>query len=164
MVDRLPTLMGLLGVPASFLFGAWTPLLGILLAFIMLDILTGLAKGFYNRELRSRDMSQGMIRKMMIFVVLIVANSLDFIAFGGTPVAKTATLFFYISMEGLSILENLSLMDVPLPNFIKDHLLVMRDKNNNISITKNAEKIIIETKMSEATDTELKNDTERSEL
>lgn len=164
MVDRLPTLMGLLGIPASFLFGAWTPLLGVLLVFVMLDILTGVAKGFYHKELRSRDMSQGMIRKMMIFVVLIVANLLDFAVFGGVSVAKTATIFFYISMEGLSIIENLSLMDVPLPDFIKSHLLVMRDKNNNISITKDAEKIIIETKMTDAVDTEQKSETEKSEL
>lgn len=131
---KLQTAMGMFGIPLAFLFGSWTPLMGILLVFILIDILTGITKGFYRRELRSRNMSQGMIRKAMIVVVVIIANMLDIAMFGGLPVAKSAVITFYIGMEGLSILENLAQMDVQLPEFIERYLLVMKDKGNNVSV------------------------------
>lgn len=121
----------LIGVPLAFLFGTWTPLMGVLLVFIALDIITGITKGFYDKALRSRKMSQGMIRKAMIFVVLIIANMIDIAMFGGMPVVKSAVLSFYIGMEGLSILENLGQMGVPLPSFVKKYLLVLRDKGQD---------------------------------
>jgi len=115
---------------ATYLFGPWMPLIGILLVLSALDILTGIAKGIYDKALRSRNMSQGMIVKAMMFVVLIIANMVDMTISAGLPVAKTSVLLFYISLEGLSILENLGQMNVPLPAFIKDRLLVLKDKNN----------------------------------
>lgn len=120
-----------IGVPMAFLFGAWTPLMSVLLVMMALDIITGVAKGFYNKELRSRNMAQGMIRKTMIFVVLIIANMIDIAMFGGLPVAKSAVLSFFIGMEGLSILENLGQMEVPLPSFIKKYLMVLKDNGDN---------------------------------
>jgi len=115
---------------ATYLFGPWVPLIGILLVLSALDVLTGVAKGIYDKSLRSRNMSQGMIVKAMMFVVLIIANMIDITLSAGLPVAKTSVLLFYISLEGLSILENLGQMNVPLPAFIKDRLLVLKDKNN----------------------------------
>lgn len=115
---------------AMYLFGAWMPLLGILLTFIAIDIITGIAKGFYDKELRSRKMSQGMISKAMYFFVIIIANMLDVMLTGGLPICKTAVCFFYIGLEGLSIVENLALMNVPLPKFIKRYLLVLKEKGD----------------------------------
>lgn len=115
---------------ATYLFGPWVPLIGVLLVLSALDILTGVAKGIYDKSLRSRNMSQGMIVKAMMFVVLIIANMVDITLSAGLPVAKTSVLLFYIGLEGLSILENLGQMNVPLPAFIKDRLLVLKDKNN----------------------------------
>lgn len=127
------TMLG--GAGVTFLFGAWTPLMGVLLVMIALDILTGVTKGFYDHSLRSRNMSQGMIRKAMIFVVMIIANMIDVAMFAGMPVAKTAVTSYYIGMEGLSILENLGQMNVPLPAFIKKYLLVLRDKGQTLKET-----------------------------
>jgi toxin secretion/phage lysis holin len=101
----------------------WTAFVNPAKAEKLLEI----AKGFYDRALISKKMSQGMISKAMIFVVLIVANMLDVALSGGLPVAKTAVITFYIALEGLSILENLGQMNVPLPAFIKDMLLVLQD-------------------------------------
>ncbi|MFQ3543668.1 phage holin family protein [Halobacillus rhizosphaerae] len=128
---KIQTLCGLLGISFSFIFGAWTPLLAVLVVMTSLDIITGISKGFYNKKLRSRKMSQGMTRKAMIGVVIILANMLDIVLFAGVPVAKTGTLFFYIAMEGLSIIENLAQMNVPLPTFIKKYLLVLKQKGEN---------------------------------
>jgi len=122
----------LMGTILTFLFGTWTPLMGVLLVFIALDIITGITKGFYDKALRSIKMSQGMIRKAMIFVVLIIANMIDIAMFDGLAVVKSAVLSFYIGMEGLSVLENLGQMGVPLPAFVKKYLLVLRDKGQTL--------------------------------
>ena len=132
---KLGLITSAIGIPLAFLFGTWTPLMGVLLVLIALDIITGITKGFYDKALRSRKMHQGMIRKAMIFAVLILANMIDISLFGGLPVAKTGILSFYIGMEGLSILENLGQMGVPLPAFIKKYLLVLRDKGQTLKET-----------------------------
>lgn len=132
-------LTALIGTPFAFLFGAWTPLMGVLLVMISLDIITGIAKGFYDKSLRSRNMSQGMIRKGMIFVVMIIGNMLDVALFGGLPIVSTAVITFYIGMEGLSILENLGQMNIPLPTFIKDYLLVLKEKGSKVDEDKKGE-------------------------
>lgn len=121
------------GALLSFVFGSWTPLLGVLLVLIGVDIITGIAKGFYKKSLRSRTMSQGMIRKAMIFFVIILANMIDVAMFDNVPVAKTGAVLFYIAQEGLSIIENLAQMDTPLPEFIKKYLLVIKERSETTS-------------------------------
>ncbi|WP_051348587.1 phage holin family protein [Peribacillus kribbensis] len=128
---KIPTITAILGTPIAFLFGDFTPFMMALLVLSALDILTGIAKGFYNKELRSRKMSQGMIRKSMIFVVIIIANMTDIALFHSAPVAKTGAVFYYIGMEGLSILENLDAMNVSVPGFIKKYLQSLKDKGEN---------------------------------
>lgn len=139
---KLPTITAIFGVPMVFLFGTWSPLMGVLLVMISIDILTGIAKGLYNKELRSRNMSQGMIRKAMIFVVIIIANMLDVAVFAGLPVAKSAVISFYIGMEGLSVIENLVAMDMPVPAFITQYLKTMKENGNQI---KQVDEITIKT-------------------
>jgi len=134
---------------ASFVFGSWVPMIGILLVLCAIDIITGIAKGLYDKDLRSRKMSKGMISKAMYFVVVILANMIDMTVAGGLPVAKSAVLIFYISLEGLSILENLGQMNVPLPAFIKKYLIVLRDQgdsNKQITVQPNDEITTLEFK------------------
>lgn len=130
MMINVALLSTLVGIPLTFLFGSLTPLLTVLLVMIGLDLFTGIVKGFYNKELRSRSMAQGMTRKAMIFVVLIMGHLIDMAMFAGLPVASSAVTCFYIGMEGLSILENLGQMDVPLPSLIHKYLLVLKAKGD----------------------------------
>ena len=135
-----------LGSLAVFIFGTWTPLMGVLLVLCVLDIITGVAKGFYNKDLRSRSMSQGMIRKAMIFVVIIIANLIDMVCATmtlGLPVIKVLTIMFYIIQEGLSVLENLGQMNVPLPSFISERLRVLQDLADKSVEVKTVEQIIV---------------------
>jgi toxin secretion/phage lysis holin len=137
MDGKLPSIFALFGVPVAFLFGEWTPFMAVLLALTCLDIMTGVMKGLTDKRLRSRKMSEGMRRKLLIWVVIIVANMIDVAmvdmneaVFGGVPMAKTLAVFFYIGMEGLSILENVGQMGLPLPKFITTYLEVLRDKGD----------------------------------
>ena len=133
----------------SFFIGDWTPLFSALLVLIGLDILTGLAKGWYNADLRSHTMSKGMLKKLGIGVVVIMAHFLDVTVahviatselteeskilkplldyIAGMPLITSFTLLFYIAMEGLSITENLAQMGVPIPNIIKKRLRVLNE-------------------------------------
>jgi len=138
--DKIVTYLVYGSSGATFLFGSWMPLIGILLVFCALDLITGLAKGIYDKDLRSRKMSKGMISKAMYFVIVIIANMLDIALMGGLPVAKTGVLLFYIALEGLSILENLGQMNVPIPAFIRTHLMVLRDKATTIEINHELQK------------------------
>jgi toxin secretion/phage lysis holin len=137
MDGKVPSIFALLGVPVSFLFGEWTPFMAALLVLTCLDIMTGVMKGFYDKKLRSRKMSEGMMRKLSMWLVIIVANMIDVAMsdvnetmFGGVPMAKTLAIFFYIGMEGLSICENVGQMGVKLPKFLTTYLEVLRDKGD----------------------------------
>lgn len=136
-MEKLFVSSAFFGTSIAFLFGEWTPFMAVLLAISGLDIFTGIAKGIYDKQLRSRKMYQGMIRKSMIWVVIALGNLIDLALFGGIPVAKTGAIFFYIGMEGLSVAENLGQMNMTLPKFIKDYLEVLKDKGENPKIPAN---------------------------
>lgn len=127
---KIGAISATIGIPLSFLFGTITPMFWVLVVCMILDIISGIAKGFYNKNLRSRTMWQGGIRKGMIYLVIILANMIDMVVMNGVPVCKTCTICFYIAMEGLSFLENLDAMDVPIPRFIKKYLLSIREQND----------------------------------
>lgn len=136
---KLPTLSAIFGTPLAFLLGEWSPLLSWLCVAIALDIITGFCKGLIDKRLRSRKMSEGMIRKAMIFVVIIIANMADSSLspslgavspeLAGLPVMRTGVIIFYLVMELTSISENLGQMGVKLPKFLTDYLEVLRQKN-----------------------------------
>ncbi|MEM4995041.1 phage holin family protein [Priestia sp. SB1] len=131
---KIPTLTAIFGTPIAFIFGTWTELMTALALMIALDILSGFIKGIVHKELRSRKMSIGMLRKASIWIVIIVSNIVDVAmsqTFQGLPVAKTATVLFYIGMEGLSILENLSAIGVPIPSWIGKYLSAIKEKGES---------------------------------
>lgn len=150
---KIPTLSAIFGTPIAFLIGEWTQLLSALVAFVAIDILTGIAKGLYDRRLRSRKMSQGMIRKCMIFVVVIVANIIDQSmspylgsinpGLADLPIVKTGAILFYIAMELLSITENLGQMDFPIPKVLKEYIEVLRSTSEYEKPVKKVDEIVV---------------------
>lgn len=127
---KLSLVASMLGIPLAFLFGTITPIFWVLVACMALDIISGIAKGFYNKALKSRTMWQGGIRKGMIYLVIILANLIDIAVMNGIPVCKTCAILYYIAMEGLSFLENLDAMNVPIPHFIRKYLMTLKQQND----------------------------------
>lgn len=121
---------GLCGISLGFLIGEWHMFLTILLIMQGLDILTGLAKAFYLGILSSHKISKGMIKKAMVWVVIIIANFIDAILFDGSSVVRMGVVFMYIAMEGLSIVESLAEMDVLVPDEVKKYLGQIKDKGS----------------------------------
>ena len=125
---KLQGFLAVLGVPITFLWGEWSPFMNVLLVFIVLDTITGFFKALVNRRIRSRNMSIGILRKAGIFLVIIIGNMIDVVLFDSVPVAKSALIFFYIGMEGISIVENLHELGVPIPDFIGRYLETIKEK------------------------------------
>lgn len=117
----------ILGTAFTWLFGAWDTPLGILILFIVLDYITGLIRGYINKELSSDVGLKGIARKAVIFVVLIVAVALDRLLDTGTWVFRSLICYFYIANEGLSLLENCGSLGLPIPNKILDALAQLKD-------------------------------------
>lgn len=106
----------------QFLFGGWSLPLQILVAFVVLDYICGVWAAFTRKELDSSIGAKGIAKKVGFFVLVAVAHLLDQMAGMGAPVLKTATIWFLLANEGLSILENLGEIGVPIPETLQDAL------------------------------------------
>lgn len=114
------------------LLGGWDKALEILLIFIILDYVTGMGAAYKTKTLRSSVGFEGLFKKGSIFLVVVLAAQLDRLTGTGTPIFRTATCFFFIANDGLSILENVSEMGVALPSFLTKALAKIRDQNDNL--------------------------------
>lgn len=120
---------GLVGI-FVFLFGDWTLMLQILVAVLVMELLTGLAKGIYNSNLNSKIFSRGLIKKGLIFLVIILAHFVDVITGAGSAF-MTLAILYYIGVEGISIIENLSQMGIPIPEALRKKFEQLRNDNDN---------------------------------
>jgi toxin secretion/phage lysis holin len=117
---------------AATLLGGWDSALEILLIFVILDYLTGVAAAFKTKTLKSSVGLAGLFKKGAIFLVIILAAQLDRITGSTAAIFRTATAFFFIANDGLSILENVGEMGVKLPGFLTGALMKMRDQSETL--------------------------------
>lgn len=103
-----------------FLFGD-VKFLHLLLLLMALDIVTGIFKAWKNQNLWSRKSLFGYARKILVLVVIILANVIDQIL-GLEGAVTYATVLFYIANEGLSIIENLAEVGVLVPTSLAEKL------------------------------------------
>lgn len=117
------SLVALIATFFTYLFGGWDLALKILITFMILDYVTGVIYAYVNKTLNSEIGFKGLIKKCMILAVLIVGVALDrMLGNDGTWVFRTLVCYFYIANEGISLLENISNLGVPIPNKIKNAL------------------------------------------
>lgn len=116
------------GGAVGYLFGGWDTLLQILIGFVIADYVTGMMAAFTEGKLKSSIGYRSIPKKLMIFVMVYIANMLDS-AIGDGSIFRNATIFFYLSNELLSIIENAGRMNVPIPNVIKKGVEVLRGRD-----------------------------------
>lgn len=109
------------GVLGIFL-GGMDGLLYALIAFVVIDYITGIMCAVDKRELSSSIGFKGIARKIIIFSLVGVANILDVYILGHVGVLRAAVIFFYLSNEGISILENTSKLGLPIPEKLQNIL------------------------------------------
>lgn len=117
-----------LGTLFTWIFGAWDMPIITLLVFIFLDYLTGVIKSGKSKELCSKEGLKGITKKGLILVVLLVAVMLDRLLENGTWMFRTLIAYFYISNEGISILENCADLGVPIPEVLRQALKKLNNK------------------------------------
>ena len=123
-----------IGVFIGWFFGEIDGFIYVLLACCFMDQITGLFAAGVKHELSSNVGFNGIARKITIFVLVGFANIIDeellghTALFNDTALIRNSVIFFYITNEGISILENAVVIGIPVPDFLTDKLLEFRDK------------------------------------
>ncbi|OPX88130.1 MAG: Holin family protein [Pelotomaculum sp. PtaB.Bin104] len=123
------TIIAVGGGTASYFFGGWSVLLGVLLAFVAADYVTGMMAAGVEGKLSSSVGLKGIAKKVGIFILVAVAHLVD-TALGNAHIFRDATIFFYLANELLSIIENTGRIGLPVPEVIQQAVEVLRGKGS----------------------------------
>lgn len=113
----------------GYFLGGWDGLLYALVAFVVVDYVTGVMCAINDKTLSSAVGFKGICRKVLIFMLVGIAQILDVNVIGTGSVLRTAVIFFYISNEGVSFLENATHLGLPVPEKIKDVLQQLHERS-----------------------------------
>ena len=122
----------------SQMLGGWDMLLQVLIVIMAVDVITGwIVAGIFHKSpktetgaLDSKIGFKGLFKKFSVLLLILVAAQLDK-AIGGS-FSRTAVILFFCGNEGLSILENLALMGIEYPAFLKNALEALKKDDNNV--------------------------------
>lgn len=112
----------------GYFLGGCDGLLYALIAFVVIDYITGVMCAIADRKLSSAVGFKGICRKVLIFLLVGIANVLDMHIIGTGSVLRTAVIFFYISNEGVSLVENAAHLGLPVPKKMKAVLEQLHDR------------------------------------
>lgn len=115
----------------GYFLGGCDGLLYALIAFVVIDYITGVMCAINDKTLSSEVGFRGICRKVLIFLLVGIANILDVQVIGTGSVLRTAVIFFYISNEGVSLLENAAYLGLPVPEKIKTVLEQLHDRSES---------------------------------
>lgn len=121
--------MTALGGIIGYLWGGWSALLGILLAFAIIDYMTGLIAAGVEGKLSSSVGFRGIAKKILIFVLVAVGHLLDKALGGQNDMFRDATIFFFLANELLSIIENAGRAGVPIPQILQNAVEVLKGRD-----------------------------------
>ncbi|NLX92003.1 MAG: phage holin family protein [Firmicutes bacterium] len=120
-------LLNLIGGGILALIGGWDTALKVLVIMVAIDYITGVSAAWYERRLDSNIGLWGISKKIFLFIPIVIAYWLDILL--GKEVLRNLAIFFYISNEGLSILENLARLGVKIPDFLMKALDQFKNKH-----------------------------------
>ena len=113
----------------GYYLGGCDGLLIALVVFVVVDYVTGVMCAIADKKLSSEVGFKGICKKVLIFVLVGIANILDVHVIGTGSILRTAVIFFYISIEGLSLLENAGHLGLPIPTKLKEVLEQLHDRS-----------------------------------
>lgn len=100
-----------------------------LIAFTVIDYITGVMCAIVDKNLSSAVGFKGICRKVLIFTLVGIGNIVDVYVLGEAGVLRTAVIFFYLSNEGVSLVENSAHLGLPIPEKLKDVLEQLHNRN-----------------------------------
>lgn len=113
----------------GWLLGGFDGFLYALIAFAVIDYITGVMCAISDKRLSSEVGFKGICRKVLIFVLVGIGNLVDMYVLGEAGVLRTAVIFFYLSNEGVSLLENSAHLGLPIPQKLKSVLEQLHNRN-----------------------------------
>ena len=126
----IQTAFTLLGGWLGWFLGGWDGFLYALIVFVVTDYITGLMASAVEKKLSSEIGFKGIFKKVLIFMLVGIGHVLDAHIIGEGSVLRTAVAFFYISNEGISIIENAGRLGLPIPQKLKDVLDQLKTKGD----------------------------------
>lgn len=112
----------------GWFLGGCDGLLYALLAFVVIDYVTGIMCAVVDKKLSSEVGFKGIFKKVLIFALVCIGHILDTRVIGSGSVMRTAVIFFYLSNEGVSLLENATYLGLPIPQKLKSVLEQLHDR------------------------------------
>lgn len=113
----------------GWFLGGCDGLLFALVAFVVIDYITGIMCAVVDKKLSSAVGFKGIFKKVLIFALVGVGHILDTRVIGTGSVLRTAVIFFYLSNEGISLLENAGHLGLPIPKKLKSILEQLHDRS-----------------------------------
>ena len=117
------------GSIVTYLFGGWSALIQILVAFVVIDYVTGVLAAGVRGEISSSVGGRGIARKVLIFILVACGHLVD-IALGTSEIVRNAVIYFYIANELFSILENAGNIGLPVPDILKNAVKTLQGKEH----------------------------------
>ena len=130
MKHLLDGAVALAGTLVSFLLGEWDLPLAVLVCFMAADYLTGVLLAISRRELSSAVGFRGLFKKAAILLVIVLAVLLDRLTHDGAWTFRTLTAYFYLANEGISLLENVGNLGVPIPEKLRRILAQLNERDS----------------------------------
>ncbi len=120
IIDTTQFIFTVVGAYFGWFIGGFDGLIYALAAFVAIDYMTGVMVGIIEKKLSSSVGFRGIFKKVLIFIFVGIGHTIDFYVLKNGSTVRTAIIFFYLSNEGLSILENSSKIGLPIPNSLKN--------------------------------------------
>lgn len=125
LFNEISMIFGVVGGFILYLLGGWDVPLRVIVTLAILDYITGIAKGIYTKQLSSEIGFNGLLKKIVMFIVVALAYAIQILMDGAIPL-REVVIMFYIANEALSLIENAAVF-VPIPDRLKSVLLQLRD-------------------------------------
>ena len=130
--EKINYIVSLFGTVSVWLFGSWDLPLLTLISVMALDYITGITRGYINKQLSSDYGFRGLYKKISIFYILILAVLIDRLI-GHGVMFRSLVCFWYTANEGTSILENAAAIGLPIPQQLVDALVQLKQGNKKYS-------------------------------
>lgn len=128
--------VSMVGAWLGYFLGGVDGLLTALIIFVVLDYVTGVMCAIADKKLSSETGFRGIFKKVLIFMLVGVANILDVNVIGSGSAIRTAVICFYLSNEGVSMIENAAHLGLPIPEKLKNILVQLHDHDEKGSEAK----------------------------
>ena len=127
----IDSIAGAVGAVLGFMYGEVTGLFWALIAFMALDYISGVIVAIIEKRLSSEVGFRGLAKKFLILVFVAVGHIADTYILGGTPAAMSAVMLFYITNEGISIIENAAALGLPVPKKLTSIMEQIKNKSES---------------------------------